>query len=120
MKRNYLQCLFFNFLFFFMILAYIISNSAEEAEQIAIDLLEKELVYSLNIIPNVTSMKRTNGKIVRLVRTIVLAKTKATLYREIEDEVKRVQTTGTAIVFSMPLAQLSQNLFDEIQKYTKK
>jgi uncharacterized protein involved in tolerance to divalent cations len=37
-----------------MILAYIISNSAEEAETIAIDLLERHLVYSVNIIPEIT------------------------------------------------------------------
>lgn len=101
-----------------MILAYIISNSREEAEDIALDLLEKKLVYSVNIIPEITSMKREDDNIVKLSRTIVLAKTKSLLYKDIEDEVKRVQTTGTAIVFSMPLTQMSQDLFDNIQANT--
>ncbi|MCG8702331.1 MAG: divalent-cation tolerance protein CutA [Bacteroidales bacterium] len=103
-----------------MILAYIISNSREEAENIAIDLLEKKYVYSVNIIPDTPSMRWEDDKIVKLKRTIVLAKTKALLYREIEDEVKRVQTTGTAIVFSMPISQMSQDLFDNIQQNTLK
>lgn len=103
-----------------MILAYIISNSAEEAENIATDLIEKKLVFSVNIIPDIKSMRRDGDKIVKLKRTIVLAKTKSLLYREIEAEVKRVQTTGTAIVFSMPLTQLSQDLFDSIQLNTLK
>ena len=103
-----------------MILAYIISNNAEEAEQIAIDLLEKKLVYSINIIPDIKSMQRDGGKIIILQRTIVLAKTKALLYKEIEAEIKRVQTTGTAIIFSMPLTQMSQDLFENIQINTLK
>lgn len=103
-----------------MILAYIISNSKDEAETIALDLLEKKLVYSLNLLPDVTSMQWENGKIAKLSRTIVLAKTKALLYKEVEDEVKRVQTSGTAIVFSMPISQMSQDLFDSIQNNTLK
>ena len=98
-----------------MILAYIISNSKEEAENIALDLLEKKYVFSVNIIPNVQSMKRDGDKIINLKRTLVLAKTKGLLYKKIEEEVQRVQTTGTAIVFSMPIAQMSQDFFDQIQ-----
>lgn len=101
-----------------MILAYIISNSKEEAENIAVDLLRKQLVFSVNIIPEIQSMRLENGEITNLKRTIVLAKTKSILYQEIEDEVKRVQTTGTAIVFSMPMIQSSQELFDNIQTNT--
>ena len=103
-----------------MILAYIISNSAQEAEDIALDLLERELVYGVNILPEVHSMRRENGKINKLKRTIVLAKTKSLLFAQIEAEVKRVQTTGTAIVFSMPFTQMSQELFDSIQRNTLK
>lgn len=103
-----------------MILAYIISNSAKEAEDIAVDLLEQKLVYSLNIIPEVTSMRLADANIIKLKRTIVLAKTKALLYPKIEEEVKRVQTTGSAIVFSMPITQMSQDLFDSIQDTTLK
>lgn len=103
-----------------MILAYIISNSREEAEIIAEDLLEKRLVYSVNLIPDIPSMRRENNEIIKLQRTIVLAKTKSLLYKHIEDEVKRVQTSGTTIVFSMPLTQMSQGLFDSIQANTLK
>ena len=103
-----------------MILTYIISNSKEEAENIAADLLEKRLVYSVNIIHDVSSMRWDNGKIIKFKRTIVLAKTKSLLYSDIEDEVKRVQTTGSAIVFSMPITQMSQDLFDNIQQVTIK
>ena len=103
-----------------MILAYIISNSKEEAENIAVDLIEKRLVYSVNIIQDITSMRWDNNKIVKFKRTIVLAKTKSLLYKQIEDEVKRVQTTGTAIVFSMPVIQMTEDLFDNIQEETLK
>jgi len=103
-----------------MILTYIISNSKGEAENIANDLLEKKLVYSVNLFEDVSSMRWEKSKIVKLKRTIVLAKTKSLLYNEIEKEVKRVQTTGTAIVFSMPITQMSQDLFDNIQHFTLK
>jgi uncharacterized protein involved in tolerance to divalent cations len=103
-----------------VILVYIISNSKEEAENIAVDLLEKRLVYSVNTFPDMPSMRWEDGKIVKLRRTIVLAKTKSLLYKKIEDEVKQVQTTGTAIVFSMPITQMSQDLFDNIQISTIK
>ena len=103
-----------------MILAYILTNSAEEAEEIAIDLLKKKLVYSINIISNVKSMRRENNKIIKINRTIILAKTKSLLYKKLEEELQRVQTTGSAIVFSMPLSQMSQDLFDNIQHCTLK
>ena len=103
-----------------MILTYIISNSREEAETIALDLIEKKRVYSLNILPDMPSMQWENDKIMKINRTIVLAKTKALLYKEVEDEVKRIQTSGTAVVFSRPITQMSQNLFDSIQKNTLK
>lgn len=103
-----------------MILAYIISNSKDEAENIAIDLLQKKYVYSLNIFPDMPSMRWEKGEIIKFKRTIVLAKTKSLLFQHIEDEVKRVQTTGTAIVFSMPITQMSQELFDNIQLNTLK
>jgi len=103
-----------------MILAYIISSSKKEAEEIAIDLLEKKLVYSVNIIPEIPSMRWEKDEIISIQRTIVLAKTKALLYQLIEEEVKRVQTTGPAILFSMPITQLSQDLFDHIQENTLK
>jgi uncharacterized protein involved in tolerance to divalent cations len=101
-----------------MILAYIISNSAEEAEQIAIDLLEKNLVYSVNIIPDIKSYRKEGERIIKRQRTIVLAKAKSDLYQKIEDEVLRIQTTGTAIVFSMPMTQMSKNLFNNIRENT--
>jgi uncharacterized protein involved in tolerance to divalent cations len=63
-----------------MILAYIISNSKEEAENIAVDLLEKKLVFSVNIIEDTPSMRWENNKVIKLKRTIVLAKTKSLLY----------------------------------------
>lgn len=103
-----------------MILAYIISNSKEEAENIAVDLLEKRLVYNVNIIEDAASMRWENDKVIKQKQTIVLAKTKALLYKQIEDEVKRVQTTGSAIVFSMPISQMSQDLFNNIQEVTLK
>ncbi|MGD2035103.1 MAG: divalent cation tolerance protein CutA, partial [Bacteroidales bacterium] len=86
----------------------------------AVDLLEKRLVFSVNIIQDVASMRWENNKIVKLERTIVLAKTKSLLYKQIEDEVKRVQTTGTTIVFSIPVMQMTQDLFDNIQDVTIK
>jgi uncharacterized protein involved in tolerance to divalent cations len=101
-----------------MILAYIISNSAEEAEQIAMNLLEKKLVYSVNIIPFIRSFRRHKDQIVKQERTIVLAKTKSILYQQIEDEVENLQQSGSAIVFSMPFVQMSKKLFENIQANT--
>ncbi len=108
------------FRFKIMILAYIISNSAEEAERLSVDLLKKKLVYSVNIIPDIKSMRSDGSKIITLKRTIILVKTKALLYRDIEAEIKRVQTTESAIIFSMPITQMSRELFDNIQNNTLK
>ena len=101
-----------------MILVYIISNRAEEAEQIALNLLEKKLVYGINIIPSIRSYHRDKDQVLKHERTIVLAKTKSILYQQIEDEVERLQNTDTTIVFSMPFAQMSKKLFDNIRLNT--
>ena len=101
-----------------MILVYIISNDADEAEQIALNLLKKKLVYGVNIIPSVRSYRREKDEVVKHERTIVLAKTKAILYQQIEDEVDQLQESETAIVFSMPFVQMSRKLFDNIKENT--
>lgn len=101
-----------------MILVYLISNSADEAEDIAMSLLKKKLIYSANIINKAKSMRWEKEKIVTLERTIVLAKTKAVLYPSIEKTIKEIQTTGTVVLFSMPLSQMSKDLFENIQTNT--
>jgi uncharacterized protein involved in tolerance to divalent cations len=101
-----------------MILAYIISNSAREAEEIALNLLENKLVYSTNIIPEIRAFRREGDQVIKHTRTIVLAKTKSMLYPQIERTVETIQKTGTAIVFSIPFVQMSKQLFDNIQVNT--
>ena len=103
-----------------MILAYIISNSEEEAEDLSRKLIEKRLVHSVNLIPGVKSLLRQGDQIVEEQRTLVLAKTKALLFRELEAEIEKFQARSTQTLFSMPLTQMSQTLFDLIQENTLK
>jgi uncharacterized protein involved in tolerance to divalent cations len=103
-----------------MILVYIIAKNNEEAKDLARDLFDKKLIYSANIISDISSMRLEGENIIEYNETLLFAKTKALLYKEIEQELKSYQKSDDQLIFSVPITQISHNLFDKIQKNTIK
>ncbi|MFW6371392.1 MAG: divalent cation tolerance protein CutA [Bacteroidota bacterium] len=103
-----------------MVTIFIITKNKESAKEIAMRILEERLAYSLNILDNVFSMRREKGKIVEYHETLILAKTKALLYHKVEELIKNLDADHQPLVFSFPITQMQQTLFDSIQATTLK
>ncbi len=113
-------CYFINTKQIRMVTIFIITKNKESAKEIAMRILEERLAYSLNILDNVFSMRREKGKIVEYHETLILAKTKALLYHKVEELIKNLDADHQPLVFSFPITQMQQTLFDSIQASTLK
>lgn len=101
-----------------MILIYILTKNREEAVEISKYLISKELTHSVNILPEIFSFRREGDEIVEYTETITLVKTKAILYRDIEEHVGKLQKTESPMIFSLPITQINRDLFKLIQQNT--
>lgn len=101
-----------------MILIYILTKNREEAVEISKSLISKELTHSVNILPEIFSFRREGDDIVEYTETITLVKTKAILYRDIEEHVGKLQKTESPMIFSLPITQINRDLFKLIQQNT--
>ncbi len=101
-----------------MILIYILTKDKEEAIKIGSELIDKKLTHSINILPEIFSMRRVGNKIVDYHETILLVKTKALLYQDIEKFVSRVLENHSPTMFSLPITQINRDLFKLIQNNT--
>jgi len=103
-----------------MVLIYIVAKDKEEGKKISLELLENKYAHSINIFPEILSLKQENGKITEYSQTLVTVKTKALLYPRVEQLVQKVQKINDPVIFSLPITQLHQDLFDRIQRNTMK
>jgi uncharacterized protein involved in tolerance to divalent cations len=103
-----------------MVLIYIVAKNKEEGKKISLELLEKKFAHSINIFPEILSMKQEDGKITEYSQTLVTVKTKALLYPRVEKLVQEIQAIDDPVIFSLPITQLHQDLFDRIQQNTMK
>ena len=103
-----------------MVTILIITKNKESAKEIGKKILEEKLAYSLNILDNIFSMRREGDKIVEYQETLILAKTKALLYPKVEALIKVMEADYKPLVFSFPITQMQQTLFDSIQESTLK
>jgi periplasmic divalent cation tolerance protein len=102
-----------------MVLIYIVTENREEAKRAATMLIEKKLTHSVNILPEVFSMRVEEGKVIEYTETIVLVKTKALLYQRIEEEIKSMNKESPDIIFSVPITQINNNMYQRIIKNTE-
>lgn len=101
-----------------MILIYILTKNRDEAIDISKSLIKKKLTHSVNILPEIRSFRREGDDILEYTETITLVKTKAILYRDIEEHVGKIQKTESPMIFSLPITQINRDLFKLIQQNT--
>lgn len=102
-----------------IIFIYITCASKEEAEKIGKLLLEKRLCACVNIFPNVSSMYWWKEKIETSQETIMIVKTRASLYEEIEKEVlKNHSYTCPCIALISEISKVNSCFFEWLFKET--
>jgi len=98
---------------------FITASSHEEAEKIASGLVEKKLVACVNIFPGIQSLFWWEGNLCREQEVFMMAKTRAALFPQVRDEVKKLHSYKVPEIILLPIAEGSADYLEWIQGVTK-
>ena len=85
------------------IIVLITAGSEEEAHKIAESLVNGKKAACVNIVPRVDSLFRWEGKLDSARESLLLVKTKASLFSEIVEMVKRMHSYEVPEIIALPI-----------------
>ena len=91
------------------IIVLITAGSEEEAHKIAESLVKGKKAACVNIVPGVDSLFRWEGKIDSARESLLLVKTKASLFPEIVELVKRTHSYEVPEIIALPIIAGSED-----------
>ena len=89
-----------------MVLIYVSLPMDTQAAELAELLLKERLTNHVNIIHQIECMKYEEGAVQKSSETILLIKTKALLYKKIQDRILELDLSPTPNIFSVPMTQI--------------
>lgn len=101
------------------IFIYVTTPSEVEARKIADAVVTDRLAACANIIPGMKSIYHWEGKIEEAMETVVIFKTRATLFQAVEARVKELHKYAAPCIVALPLTASSQPYLDWIMAETK-
>ena len=85
------------------IVVFMTSGSADEAHRIANELVERQLAACVQILPEMESVYRWEGKIERQSEILILAKTTVAKFPDLEREVRALHSYETPEIVAVPI-----------------
>ncbi len=101
------------------IAVYITTRNDEEAKRIGELLLQKKLAACINIIDDVHSSYLWHGKIEREKETLLIAKTRASLFHKIKKLVLKNHSYDVPCINALPITDGNEKYFNWIYNETK-
>ena len=101
------------------IFIYVTAPTAAEAKKIADAVVADRLAACANIIPGMHSVYHWQGKIEEADETVVIFKTRATLFQAVEARVKELHKYSAPCIVALPLEGVHQPYLDWIMAETK-
>lgn len=101
------------------ILVLITASSVEEGEKIGTSLVEEGLAACCNIIPEIKSIFKWKGEICKEKEVLLLVKSKTSLFKRVEAQVKRLHSYEVPEIIAFPVEAGLQdylNWMDEVLK----
>jgi periplasmic divalent cation tolerance protein len=90
------------------IVVFMTASNAEEAERLADRLVEARLAACVQILPQMESVYRWQGKIERQREVLLIAKTVTSKFAELEKEVRALHSYETPEIVAFPLTAGSE------------
>ena len=90
------------------IVVFMTAGSADEARRIAQQLVETRLAACVQILPEIESIYRWNGEIQREKELLILAKTSADNFAELEKSVRAIHSYETPEIIAVQASQISE------------
>ena len=91
------------------IIVFITTGSEEEAHSIAESLVKEKKAACVNIVPGVDSLFWWEGKLDSVPESLLLVKTKASLFPEIVELVKRTHSYEVPEIIALPIIAGSED-----------
>jgi len=101
------------------IFIYVTTPSEAEARKIAEAVVTDRLAACANIIPGMKSVYHWEGKIEEAQETVVILKTRASLFQAVEARVKELHKYATPCIVALPVATGSQPYLEWLLAETK-
>lgn len=100
------------------IVVLITTPSKKEGEKIGRYLVENKLAACANILPKIASIFFWEGKIHHDSESLLILKTKRSLFKQLADEVKKRHSYTLPEIIAVPLVEGSASYLEWIQKNT--
>ena len=98
------------------IVVFITTPTRDEGRAIADKLVEKQLAACVQILPEMESVYRWQGKVERQPEHLLVAKTAADRFEELEREVRAMHSYDTPEIVSFPLTESSADYLRWLQE----
>ncbi len=98
------------------IIVFITAPTRDEARALADKLVETQLAACVQILPEMESVYRWQGKVERQPEHLLLAKTTADRFAELEREVRAMHSYDTPEIVSFPLTESSPDYLRWLQE----
>lgn len=98
-----------------MVLLYVVVDNTMDATRIAKKLLENKLLQSIRILPETWSFKKEGDSIKDVRESVLMIETKQGNYTKIENLVMDMLYPKKPVIYSVPIMQLNQELFNILQ-----
>ena len=98
------------------IVVFMTAPTLEEARMLAEKLVESQLAACVQILPQMESVYRWQGKVERQPEHLLLAKTTADRFAELEREVRAMHSYDTPEIVSFPLTEGSSDYLQWLQE----
>src|ERR687895_2235575 len=90
------------------IVVFMTAAAANEARRIANELVERQLAACVQILPEIESVYRWNGEVRRDTEILIIAKTTAALFNDLEKAVRAIHSYDTPEIVAVPMAHVSE------------
>lgn len=98
------------------VVIFVTCANREEGEKISQGLVEKKLVACVNLIPEIFSRYWWQGKIEVSNETLLMIKSKKSLFKQIITEVKKLHSYTVPEIIALPIIDGNKDYLDWIKK----
>lgn len=90
------------------IVVFMTAANADEARRIANELVERQLAACVQILPEIESIYRWKGEVQRETEILLLAKTTAAQFDDLEKAVREIHSYDTPEIVAVPMSHVSE------------